>query len=153
MMSFKKRILIGITTCLITLSALGFSSYAYGGDNNIGYSFSVPGGQNWAFSNAKYRGPSGTSVPWKVNFTYSSEGVGTYMQYFLAGTEWISLSKLSDYKMVKQGSGVKYYHAYDSAYNRNVRLGARNNNNVSKSYTVSGYWDEETAKHTFSDWN
>lgn len=150
-MSFKKRVLIGITTGVIALSALGFSASAYGSDNNIGYSYSVPGGQNWGFSDAEYRGASDTSVPWKVNFTYSSEGAGTCMQYFLAGTEWFSPSKLSDYKLVKQGSGAKYYRAYDSAYKRDVRLGARNNNNVSNSYTVSGYWDEETEKHTFSD--
>lgn len=153
-MSFKKRVIVGISTCVIALSALGVSVSAYGDDNNIGYSFTVKANQEWSYAaDPQYRGPSGTNVPWKVNFTYSAEGTGTYMDYFLAGTEWFSPSKLSDYKRVQQGSGAKYYHAYDTAYNKDVRLAARNNNYVNASYQVSGYWDEEAAKHRFDDWN
>ncbi len=131
---------------------MGLSTSAYGSDNDIYFSFSVGANKAWGYSGEVYRGPSGTEVPWKVNFTLSSEGTGTYMNYFLL-TPGSQYSKLSDYKLVQQGSGAKYYHAYDSAYNTNLRLGAMNNNVVTKSYNVGGYWDEETAKHTFSDYN
>ena len=152
-MNFRKRVLLGITTGVIALSALSFSTSAYGGDNNIGYSFDVPANQGFGYSAPQYRGPSGTNVPWKVNFTYSSEGVGTYMYYFLAGDEWINKSRFSDYKKVQQGSGEKYFRAYEGAYNKNVRLGAQNNNDSRQGFKVSGYWDEESAKHNFSYWD
>lgn len=32
----------------------------------------------------------------------------------------------------------------------NVGVAVYNNNSDSDKYTVSGYWDEETAKHVFS---
>lgn len=149
-MKFYKRLLLTLIVCSISISAFALSVEAYGSDNNIPYSFEVPGYPNFNYTKAEYRGNSGTNVPWKVNFTYSQEGTGTVMQYFLSGPWW---SKRSDYKNVKQGSGAKYYHAYDTAINMNVALAARNNNNTKNKYTISGYWDEESAKHTFNDYN
>lgn len=149
-MKLLKRLLISLTVVAISIVSFIFGVSAYGSDNNIPYSFTVPGNQGSNYSSAEYRGNSGTEVPWKVNFTYSSEGTGTVMQYYLSGPWW---SKQSDYKSVSQGSGAKYYHAYDSAKNMDIAIAARNNNYNNYSYTISGYWDEETAKHTFSDWN
>lgn len=45
---------------------------------------------------------------------------------------------------IKEGTGDHYYSAFSSASQRDVCLGAENNNNSSSTYTVSGYWDEET---------
>ena len=152
-MSFGKRILATIIASASVVSALSLSVFAYGGDHNIGYSFTVPAWQNWGYTSAEYRGTkSNEVVPWKVNFTYSAEGTNSLMQYFLLADGW-DYTKLSDYKDVNEGSGPKYFHAYDTACERYVRLGARNNNNNNHAYTVSGYWDEETAQHTFSDYN
>lgn len=147
-MSFYKRVLTTIIVGVMAFSVIVISTSAYGSDNDIPYSFNVSANQGWGYTSEEHRGPSNTSVPWKVNFTYSSEGAGTYMQYFLIAPGW---SKQSDYKNTKQGSGNKYYHAYDTAYNVDVALGARNNNYESYNYNISGYWDEETAKHAFSD--
>ena len=121
------------------------------GDNNIPYNFNVPGNQNWGYdNNSQYRGTSNTKVPWMVNFTFSGEGITARSEYFILGDGW-NYNKYSDYKGVNQGSGAKYFHAYDSAYNVALRIGARNNNYNNKSYTVSGYLDEETALHKFND--
>ena len=46
----------------------------------------VPGYQGKVYTNAEYRGNSGIEVPWKVNFTYSEEGKGTIMYFYLSGT-------------------------------------------------------------------
>ena len=150
LLKFYKRLLLTLIVCSISISAFAFSVAAYGSDNDIPYSFTVLGNQQGTYTNGEYRGNSGTNVPWKVNFTYSQEGKGTVMQYYLSGSWW---SKQSDYKNVKQGSGAKYYHAYDTAKNMTVALAARNNNYTSNKYSISGYWDEESAKHTFNDYN
>ena len=107
----------------------------------------VPGYQGKVYTDAEYRGNSGIEVPWKVNFTYSEEGKGTIMYFYLSGP-WYS--KESNVKAVKQGSGNKYFDAYDSCKNMNVGVAVYNNNRNSSQYNVSGYWDEETDKHKFS---
>ncbi len=45
---------------------------------------------------------------------------------------------------VKQGTGAHYFTAYSGANQTKVCLAAENNNDLPNSYTVSGYWDEET---------
>lgn len=147
-MKFQKRVFVGIVAGLIGVSALAFSASAYGSDNDIPYSFNVPANQGWGYSKPEERGNSGSEVPWKVEFTYSSEGRSTYMYYFLREDFWAN--QLSDYKRVLQGSEIKYFQAYGIAANKKVGLGAMNNNDVDKNYTVAGYWDEETAYHSFS---
>lgn len=149
-MNFYKRLFATLIVGAVSIGAFAFGASAYGSDNDIPYSFTVPGNQQSTYDKAEYRGNSGPEVPWKVNFTYSGEGKSTITMYYLSGSWW---SKQSDYKNVKQGSGNKYYHAYDTAKNMDVALAAKNNNNTPKSYGISGYWDEETAKHTFSDYN
>lgn len=150
-MTILKKSIIGILAVLMILASVVISASAYGNDNNYGYSFNTKGNQGWSYSNdIRYRGATTTKTPWKVNFTYSSEGTGTIMKYFLASSGWFP-SKLSNFKNVTQGSGNKYFQAYDDACKADVQLAARNNNNTSYTYTISGYWDEETAKHAFND--
>lgn len=151
-MKFSKKIIAGIAASLMIMSAFSMSASAYGTDNNIPYSFKVKSNQELSYSgDVQYRGATTTATPWKVDFTFSAEGKGTKMDYFLAGNEWLTKTKQSEYKTVTQGSGAKYFHAYDTACKADVQLAARNNNYVSNDYTVAGYWDEETAQHNFSD--
>lgn len=151
-MKLLKRAAVGILAGLIGLSAMGLFASAYSYDNNYYFSFTVGDHQKWGYiGSSQYRGTRYVETPWMVNFTSSSEGAGTVMEFFLLNNDWFRYEKRSDYKRVQQGSGKKYFHAYDSANQSDVRIGARNNNNVAYSYTVSGYWDEETAKHAFDD--
>lgn len=132
----------------VFISVFAFGATAYGSDNNIPFSVKVPGYLGKVYTKAEYRGNSGPEVPWKVNFTYSEEGKGTIMYFYLSGP-WYS--KQSNVKAVKQGSDKKYFAAYDSAQNMDVGLAIKNNNKEdSNKYNVAGYWDEETDKHKFS---
>lgn len=150
-MKFRKRIFSGLIICLIIISVISVSASAYAYDNDIGYSFIVKAnGASSYSSNSEYRGATTTATPWKVNLTYSAEGTGTYMRFFLAKSGILS-TQASDHHDVKQGSGAKYYRAYEIANQTTVKLGAKNNNLVSNTYTISGYWDEETAYHPFSE--
>ena len=147
-MKFYKRLLAMAIVATVFISVFAFGASAYGSDNDVPFYVRVPGNQDVVYSNAEYRGNSDKKVPWKVNFTYSEEGKGTIMYFYLSGP-WYS--KESNVKAVKQGSGNKYFAAYDSAQNMDVGLAIKNNNKEdSNKYNVAGYWDEETAKHAFS---
>ncbi len=147
-MKFQKRVIVGIIAGVIGVSALAFSASAYGSDNDIPFLFGIPGNGGSGYSATEYRGDSGTEVPWKVEFTFSSEGRETLSKFYLREDFWNN--KLSDYKRVQQGSGRKYFQAYDAAKNRNVKLGAIDNNPDGSGYDVAGYWDEEADDHNFS---
>lgn len=132
----------------VFISVFAFGATAYGSDNDIPFYLRVPGSKGKVYSDAEHRGDSGTEVPWKVDFSFSEEGKGTIMNFLLSGP-WYE--KVSNVKAVKQGSGNKYFAAYDSAQNMDVGLAIKNNNKEdSNKYNVAGYWDEETAKHAFS---
>ena len=147
-----KRAAVGLLAGLIGLSVMGLPASAYGEDNDMDFSFNVPGGKRWGYINyAEYRGTASMATPCKVNFAYSTEGQGKIMDYFLLNNSIWSYFQYSDFKSVKQGSGNKYFHAYGAACKQYVRIGAKNKNDVPNNYTVSGYWDEETAKHAFND--
>lgn len=147
-MKFYKRLLAMAIVATVFISVFAFGATAYGSDNDVPFLVQVPGNQKKGYSKAEYRGSSGPEVPWKVNFTYSEEGKGTIMYFYLSGP-WYS--KQSNVKAVKQGSDKKYFAAYDSCKNMNVGLAVMNNNEKDgNTYEVAGYWDEETAKHAFS---
>ena len=147
-MKFYKRLLAMAIVATVFISVFAFGATAYGSDNDVPFLVQVPGNQKKGYSKAEYRGSSGTEVPWKVDFTFSEEGKGTIMYFYLSGP-WYE--KVSNVKAVKQGSGNKYFAAYDSAQNMDVGLAIKNNNKEdSNKYNVAGYWDEETAKHAFS---
>ena len=132
----------------VFISVFAFGATAYGSDNDVPFLVQVPGNQKKGYSKAEYRGSSGPEVPWKVDFTFSEEGRGTIMYFYLSGP-WYE--KVSNVKSVKQGTGCKYFAAYDSCKNMNVGLAVMNNNEKDgNTYEVAGYWDEETAKHAFS---
>lgn len=147
-MKFYKRLLAMAIVATVFISVFAFGATAYGSDNDVPFLVQVPGNQKKGYSKAEYRGSSGTEVPWKVDFTFSEEGKGTIMYFYLSGP-WYE--KVSNVKAVKQGSDKKYFAAYDSCKNMNVGLAVMNNNEKDgNTYEVAGYWDEETAKHAFS---
>lgn len=133
---------------LMLLSAIGmltasFSIPVLAGDDNISYSYTVKAYYGNTYTEGRYRQTPSTSNPWKVNFTYSGEGEGTVTVY------WISQynsahTQVSNTHEVTQGSGAHYYTAYSGANQTTVCLSMENNNYSGNTYTVSGYWDEET---------
>lgn len=141
----KGKVLIVLLICLSCI-VTSFSLTAFAANNdNIAYSFKMKANLGRSYSSSEYRGTLNPKNSWKVNMTYSDEGTGTAAIYFLASANILTRTQLSDAYTVKQGSGAHYYAAYAEASERNVALGCKNNNDVAKSYTVSGYWDEETG--------
>lgn len=135
-------VLLMCVCCFVT----SFSLTAFAAnDDNIAYSFKMKANGARSYSSSEYRGTPNPKNSWKVNMTYNAEGSGTVATYFLASSNIITRTQYSDAHDVKQGSGAHYYAAYAEASEKNVALGCKNNNIVDKSYTVSGYWDEETG--------
>lgn len=147
-MKFYKRLLAMAIVATVFISVFAFGASAYGSDNDVPFYVRVPGNQDVVYSNAEYRGNSDKKVPWKVNFTFSEEGRGTIMNFYLSGP-WYS--KQSNIQEVHQGNKDHFFAAYDSCKNMNVGLAIYNNNDVETKYYGAGYWDEETAYHPFKD--
>lgn len=136
----KKMIMLGLSlTAILGMNTLS----AFASDDDIGYSFTIKANYGNTYSDSRYRQTSDSDNKWKVNMTYSSEGAGTITTYWLALFNG-SHTVVSDTHNVKQGSGAHYYSATSGASQKDVCLGAENNNNSPNTYTVSGYWDEET---------
>ena len=133
-------------TFLIILSCFtaGFSMTALAGNDDVPFSFTMKANMKNSYTGDRYRETTRTNNPWKVNMTASTAGTNTQAYYFLASNGILRI-QYSDPHLVKAGSGNHYYKAYSNASKQNVSLGCRNNNDVNKSYTVSGYWDEETG--------
>lgn len=79
---------------------------------------------------------------WKVNLEVSGEGDGTATKFRLCLKD---NSGASAWHSVIQGSGDHYYSATDAADATTVYLQGKNNTSTTKTYTISGYWDEETG--------
>ena len=109
----------------------------------IPYSLKIKANYANTYSDEEYRQTTNTQNKWKVNMTYSEEGKGTITTYWLAAYN-SNHDRVSATHDIKEGTGDYYYSAFSSASQRDVCLGAENNNNSSSTYTVSGYWDEET---------
>lgn len=131
-----------ILCCLVaSFSLTSFAAY----DNNISYSLEMKANLARSYTSSEYRGTTNPNNSWKVNMTHNAEGTGTIAIYFLASSNIITRMQYSDAYSVIQGSGAHYYPAYLEASEQNVALGCKNNNDVAKTYTVSGFWDEETG--------
>lgn len=135
----KKLVNTGMALAL-GLGVLGTSSVALASNDNVGYSFTLKANYGNTYSSERYRQTENTANKWKVNMSYTSEGTGKIATYWLdkSGTQ------VSNTVDVKQGGGSYYRSAYQTASKSYVRLAAENNNYTSNTYTVSGYWDEET---------
>lgn len=135
----RKQILTLALAIICAMSAIP----TFASNDNIGYSFSIKSSLQNTYSDKRYRQTTDTSNKWKVNMAYSEEGVGTMTVY------WLSLfnsthERVSGTHSIKQGTGDHLYNATYKASQTDVCLSAENNNNSLNTYTVSGYWDEET---------
>ena len=118
-MKFYKRLLAMAIVATVFISVFAFGASAYGSDNDVPFYVRVPGNQDKVYSNAEYRGNSGTEVPWKVDFSFSEEGKNTIMNFYLSGP-WYSEQSYTH--PIHQGTGNHYYAVYQNCKNMNVGL-------------------------------
>jgi hypothetical protein len=120
------------------------SKWYYHKDNNIGFSFRIQGSvDNAQAPKSEFRNTSDNSNSWKVQMSKSGEGQHTITNFWIVNKNGRSAS--SEYS-IKQGDSARYKRANDNGDHINVYLTAENNNFMSsKTYTVTGYWDEETG--------
>ena len=137
------KIILAFLMILCCVTA-GFSMTAFAGNDDIPYSFTMKAHGKKSYTGDRYRETTRTNNPWKVNMTLNTEGKNTKAYYFLA-SNGIRRIQYSDQHLIEAGSGDHTYKAYAEASKQGVSLGCKNNNDVPKSYTVSGYWDEETG--------
>lgn len=136
---------LGCILLAITLMLIGTWNYVGARDDNVEYAFKLQANYKNSYTDIRYRQTKKADNPWKVNMTYSAEGKGTKAVYWLNVPGLFCTSeRVSNTHTVKQGSGPHYYKAWKGAAQQYVSMGAENNNNTSKTYNVSGYWDEET---------
>lgn len=142
--SLKKKV-ISISMCVVAVSTLMIPSvFAAYKDNNIGFSFRIQGSvDNAQAPKSEFRNTSDNSNSWKVQMSKSGEGQHTITNFWIVNKNGRSAS--SEYS-IKQGDSARYREANDNGDHINVYLTAENNNFMSsKTYTVTGYWDEETG--------
>lgn len=112
-------------------------------DSNIEYSFVVKANNGLNKDpDGRRRQTSNNNNAWKVNLRVSGEGDKTATKFRLCLKDD---SAASAWHTVIQGSGSHYYATNDAADHKTVYLQGQNNNTSTKSYKVSGYWDEETG--------
>ena len=75
--------------------------------------------------------------------TKSYEGLGTYTNFWL---ELYNGKNVSDVVKTRVEDGARYSPAYSSVSQATVYLTSENNNDNDVTYTVEGYWDEETGE-------
>ncbi|MEE3954731.1 DUF2712 domain-containing protein [Peribacillus frigoritolerans] len=144
----KKVRVIALGTILACSIGLGTLSVEAGNENS-GYSFDIKKDQGNEFTGTKYRQTTTERNTWKVRMFYSKEGTNTYTTYWLEKSNGTNVSPAVD---VKAGSGGKnsgrnhYIKGNAGANATEVRLTAENNNVSSSTYSVEGYWDEETGR-------
>ena len=137
-----------IVIALLVVSAISASSLVAMAsvDENIEFSFSVTAHNSITQeTDGRYRSTSDNNNAWKVRLITSTEtdatkGCGSY---FCLGLENEELA--SAWYLVERSSGAHYYPTNDEADFETVYLQCKDNNNSSKTYTVGGYWDEETG--------
>lgn len=132
---------IGTLIALLAFGVMFVGNYVSAADKAVGYSFTVGYNQNPGTSSSRYRETTNKKNCWKANMTYSAEGQNTVMNFWLAK----KTVNASDKVPLRVGGVTKYRYAYDNAAKTNVNLKAINNNYVPRSYSISGYWDEETG--------
>lgn len=138
----RKYAMSAAFAAFLALSAVSPIAAAYE-DNDVKYHFNIGTYQSNSRSSGRYRETTNTENKWKVKMTYTNEGEGTYTTYWL---EHYNGDNVSPAHTIRIADGTKYYSAWSSASKSTVYLTAENNNNNNITYTVKGYWDEETGK-------
>lgn len=149
----KKQLFAALTAliiCICTLSPLA----ALASNDYLAYSFKIAAHQQWThWHRDELRSTKNTKNAWKVNMIGSDEptsahpdGKGlTATTYRLSRYDNHSTAASGMYN-VKEYSGAHYYPANSKGSGTCVLLSGRDNNNIAKTYGVTGVWDEETGK-------
>ncbi|WP_285769014.1 DUF2712 domain-containing protein [Peribacillus sp. SI8-4] len=144
----KKGRVIAVGTILACSIGLGTLSVEAGNENS-GYTFKIKKNQGNESRSTKYRQTTNERNTWKVRMYKSGEGTNTYTTYWLEKSDGTNVSPAVDVKAGNKDSksGRNYYIKGNWGANAaNVRLTAENNNVSSSTFSVSGYWDEETGR-------
>lgn len=141
----KKNKIIAVILSVCCVLSVVFTIPVFAEENDYPFSFDMKQNCKKSYSSDSYeRITKYTDNPWKVNMTYNAEGSDAKATYFIATS--VVHTQCSDSHTIKAGSGNHYYKAYETATDKYIKLGVKNNNDVAKKYTVSGYWDEEIGK-------
>ena len=134
-----------ILACSIGLGTLSVEA----GNENSGYSFTIKKEQANTSTGTEYRQTTTERNTWKVRMYKSTEGTNTVTTYWLEKSNGTNVSPSVKVTAGSGGlnSGRNHYVKGNAGANAaNVRLTAENNNVSSSSYSVNGYWDEETGR-------
>ena len=137
----KKQLFAALTAliiCICTLSPLA----ALASNDYLAYSFKIAAHQQWTHWNRdELRSTKNTKNAWKVNMIGSDEPTSAHPDgKGLTATTY----RLSRYD--NHSTGAHYYPANSKGSGTCVLLSGRDNNNIAKTYGVTGVWDEETGK-------
>lgn len=110
-------------------------------DDNVKFSADVKSYQSNTRTNGRYRQTKYVENPWKVKLETSTEGDGDITTFWL---ELFGGRNVSADVYAVQGGPTYYNNPYDSANQGDVYLTMENNNYNGTTYSVTGYWDEET---------
>lgn len=117
-------------------------TYAYSNDN-IPFHLNIREHKQNSRTTGRYRTTTNVNNKWKVKMTKSYEGPGTYTNFWL---ELYNGKNVSDVVKTRVEDGARYSPAYSSVSQATVYLTSENNNDNDVTYTVEGYWDEETGE-------
>ncbi|WP_350300350.1 DUF2712 domain-containing protein [Peribacillus frigoritolerans] len=148
MMKKRKGRVIALGTILACSIGLGTLSVEAGNENSL-YSFKIKKEQGNEYTRTKYRQTTTERNTWKVRMYHSQEGTNTYTTYWLERSDGTNVSPSVKVTAGSGGekSGRNHYVKGNAGANAaKVRLTAENNNYSSSTYTVDGYWDEETGR-------
>lgn len=112
-------------------------------DDNIAFTLGIKEYQANSRTSGRYRETTNPNNKWKVQMTKTYEGPNASTTYWLERYDGGNVSKAIT---INVNSGVMYTPAWSSASQATVYLTAENNNYNNITYTVQGYWDEETGK-------
>lgn len=137
---------VAIVMALFVVSAISASMLAAQAatDDNIGFSFTIYS-ENYTTTretNGRYRGTEDNDNAWKVNLRTSDEATNCGTKFCIALNDG---TLCSAWKLVEKGSGSHYYAADNDGDKATVYLQGQDNNNSTKVYDITGYWDEETG--------
>lgn len=117
--------------------------------NNIEFKFKIRSYQANRYSDERERSTKNPKCAWMVDFRKSNEdahGKKCKTRFWLDRSNfWGIGEQASDDHDILEGSGRKFYPSTKKGTQCTVCLGAENNNYNAKTYTASGFWDEETA--------
>lgn len=146
-----KKIIVGI---LLSTMLIGiFTTDVMAGiDGAYDFELAIKSKQANTRTTGRYRSATNVNDSWKVNLETTTEnnndsGITTFW------LENYATDNVSTSHNVPSGSGDHYYAAGTSAAQMTVYLTAEDNNySFTKTYTISGYWDEETGdKHDIQE--